>query len=58
MSVFWAILALAFVALFIWVESRRSGRLRSRPISAASLGFLARRMSSSCDVPANFCAWK
>jgi hypothetical protein len=26
MSVFWAILALAFVALFIWVESRRSGR--------------------------------
>lgn len=26
MSVFWVIVALAFVALFIWVESRRSGR--------------------------------
>lgn len=26
MNLFWALLALAFVALIIWTESRRSGR--------------------------------
>ena len=26
MNLFWALIALAFVGLFIWVETRRSGR--------------------------------
>ena len=39
-------------------QSRRSGRLRSRPMFAASRAVLHFRTASSSGSPANFCAWK
>ena len=49
--------AMRITLSFVDSQSLRSGRERSRPSSAARPGVDAARISSACDVAANFCAW-